>query len=81
MLKNTDRYLKNISKHLKVSKKHFKKLQIYHYGIDYLFNDHNDINVFQEAKMLLNERRSNLFREKTNEIRKNSIKKKVSIIF
>ena len=75
MLKNTDRYLKNISKHLKVSKKHFKKLQIYHYGIDYLFNEHNDINVFQEARMLLNERRSNPFRKKTNEIRKKLYKK------
>ena len=60
MLKNIDRYLKNISKHLKSSKKHFKNLQKYQYGIDYLFNEHNDINVFQEARMLLNECRSNL---------------------
>ena len=54
MLKNIDRYLKNISKHLKSLKKHFKKLQKYQYGIDYLFNEHNDINAFQEARTLLN---------------------------
>ena len=75
MLKNIDRYLKNISKHLKSLKKHFKKLQKLQYGIDYLFNEHTNINAFQEAIMLLNERRSNLSREKTNEIRKKLYKK------
>ena len=39
MLSNDERYLKNISKHLKNLKKHFKK---YQYGIDYLFNEHNE---------------------------------------
>ena len=75
VLKNIDRYLKNISKHLKSLKKHFKKLQKLQYGIDYLFNEHTNINAFQEARMLLNERRSNLSREKTNEIRKKLYKK------
>ena len=54
VLKNIDRYPKNISIHLKNLKKHFKKLQKYQYGIDYLFNEHNDINAFQEARTLLN---------------------------
>ena len=36
----------------------------------YLFNEQNDINAFQEAKTLLNERRSNLSREETKAIRK-----------
>ena len=39
MLRNDERYLKNISKHLKKLNKHFKK---YQYGIDYLFNEHNE---------------------------------------
>ena len=75
VLKNIDRYLKNISKHLKSLKKHFKKLQKYQYGIDYLFNEYNNINAFQEARTLLNERRSNLSREETKRIRKKLNKK------
>ena len=80
MLKNIDRYLENISTHLKNFKKHFKKSKKYHYDTDYLFNEedyasNNDINVFQEARMLLNERRSNFFHKETNEIRKELYKK------
>ena len=75
--------------HLKNLKKHFKKLQKYQYGMDYLFNEHNkegyllnnDINAFQEARKLFNERRSNLLRKETKRIRKNFIKKKQIIIF
>ena len=71
VLKNIDKYLKNISMHLKNLKKHFKKLQKYQYGMDYLFNEHNeegyvlnnDINAFQEARKQFNERRSNLLRK------------------
>ena len=89
VLKNIDKYLKNISMHLKNLKKHFKKLQKYQYGMDYLFNEHNkegyllnnDINAFQEARKLFNERRSNLLRKETKRIRKNFIKKKQIIIF
>ena len=94
VLKNIDQYLKNISKHLKNSKKHFKKLQKYQYGLDYLFNEHNeedyteepltsnnDIDAIQETRQLFNDRRSNLSRKEINEIRKNSIKRKQSIIF
>ena len=82
VLKNIDRYLKNISKHLKNFKKHFKKSKKYQYDTDYLFNEedyttNNDINAFQEARMLLNERRSNLFCKETNEIRKKLYKKEV----
>ena len=75
VLKNIDRYPKNISIHLKNLKKHFKKLQKYQYGIDYLLNEYNNINAFQEARTLLNELRSNLFRKETNEIRKKLYKK------
>ena len=75
VLKNIDRYLKNIIKHLKGLKKHFKKLQKYQYDINYLFNEHKDINTFQEVRTLLNERRSNLSRKETNEIRKKLNKK------
>ena len=64
VVKNIDRHIKNISKHLKNLKNHFKKSKKYHYGIDYLFNEedytrNNNINVFQEARKLLNECRSN----------------------
>ena len=69
--------------HLKNFKKHFKKLQKYQYGLDYLFNEHNeegyttnnDINAFQEARKLLNERRSTLLLKETNEIKKKLHKK------
>ena len=80
MLWNDERYLKNISKHLKNLKKHFKK---YQYGIDYLFNEHNeedytsnnDINAFNEVRKLFNERRSNLLLKETKRIRKELYKK------
>ena len=84
VLKNIDRYPKNISIHLKNSKKYFKKLQKYQYGIDYLFNEHseeedytsnNDINASKDAKKLLNDLRSNVFREETKRIRKKLYKK------
>ena len=84
MLRNDERYLKNISMHLKNLKKHFKKLQKYQYGIDYLFNEHseeedytsnNDINASKDAKKLLNDLRSNVFREETKRIREKLYKK------
>ena len=86
MLSNDERYLKNICMHLKNLKKHFKK---YQYGLDYLFNEHNeedytsnnDINAIKDARKLFNELRSNLSHEEINRIRKNSIKRKLSIIF
>ena len=64
--------------HLKNLKKHFKKLQKYQYGSDCLFNElneenytpNNDINVFKEARKLLNERRSNFLHKETKRIRK-----------
>ena len=76
MLWNDERYLKNISKHLKNLKKHLKK---YQYGLDYLFNKHNeeedyasnsDINAIKDARKLLNELRSNLSHEEITRIRK-----------
>ena len=83
MLRNDERFLKNISMHLKNLKKHFKKSQKYQYGLDYLFIEHNEegyttnnnINVFQEAIKLLNERRSTLLLKETNETRKKLHKK------
>ena len=64
-----------MSMHLKNLKKHFKKLQKYQYGLDYLFNEHNeedyttnnDINIFKDAGELLNEHRSNLLLKETND--------------
>ena len=41
----------------------------------------NDINVFKEARKLLNERRSNLLRKETNRIRKEPYKKEVVYSF
>ena len=86
MLKNIDRYLKNINKHLKNLKKHFKKSKKYQYDTDYLFNEedyttNNDINAFQEARMLLNGRRSNFFRKETKRIRKKLYKKEANYNF
>ena len=83
MLRNDERYLKNISTHLKSLKKHFKKLQKYQYGIDYLFNDHNeedyitnnDIKAINNVRTLLNELRSSLSREETKRIREKLYKK------
>ena len=89
MLRNDERYLKNISMHLKNLTKHFKKLQKYQYGLDYLFNEHNeedyttnnDINVFKDARKLLNEHRSNLYLKKQMKLEKNFIKKKLPTTF
>ena len=72
--------------HLKNLKKHFKKLQKYQYGMDCLFNEHNEegyflnnnINAFQEARKLFNERRSNLLPKETKRIRKELYKKEAS---
>ena len=80
MLRNDERYLKNIYEHLKNLKKHFKK---YQYGLDYLFNEHNqedhtsnnDINAINDVRRLLNELRNNLSREEINRIRKELYKK------
>ena len=77
VLRNVERYLKNISTHLKNLKKHFKK---YQYGIDYLFNEHNEEdntsnNVFKKARRLFNERRINLLLKETKRIRKQLYKK------
>ena len=75
---------------LRIKKKHFKKFQKYQYGIYYLFNEHNEeedytsnnnINAFKEARKLLNERRSNLLRKETNEIRKKLHKKEAVYTF
>ena len=61
---------------LRIKKKHFKK---YQYGIDYLLNEHNEDYrtepAIEEARKLFNERRSNLLRKETNEIRKKLHKK------
>ena len=77
VLRNVQRYLQNISTHLKNLKEHFKK---YQYGIDYLFNEHNEEdnisnNVFKKARKLFNERRSNLLLKETKRIRKQLYKK------
>ena len=78
VLMNIGRYLKNIPKHLKSLKKHFKKSQKYQYGLDYLFNEHNEeghtsnnvINVIVDVRNTLNDLRNNLSHEETRRIRK-----------
>ena len=78
VLKNIGRYPKNIAKHLRNLKKHFKKLQKYQYGLDYLFNEHNeegytsnnDNNVVKVVRKPFNGLRSNLSHEETKKIRK-----------
>ena len=90
MLRNDERYLKSISMYLKNLKQYFKKLQKYQYGIDYLFNKHNeeehytsnnDINAFKDAKKLLNDLRNNLSREETKRIREKLYKKEADYNF
>ena len=60
--------------HLKDLGKHLNEIRKYQHGLDFLFNEparkNNDINAFQEARKLLNERRSNLSHKETSEIRK-----------
>ena len=65
-------------------KKNFKKLEKCQYGIDYLFNKHNeedytsndDINAFNDVRKLFNEHRSNLLLKETKRIRKELYKKR-----
>ena len=74
--------------HLKNLKQHFKKLQKYQYGLDYLFNEHNeedytsnnDINAFKEARNFLRSVEVIFYVKKQRELEKNSIKKKLFII-
>ena len=76
VLMNIDRYSKNIAKHLKSLKKHFKKSQKYQYGLDYLFNEHNEesytsnnvINKIVDVRNILNDLRNNLSHEETRRI-------------
>ena len=78
VLMNIGRYPKNITKHLKSLKNHFKKSQKYQYGLDYLFNEHNEegytsnnvINVIVDVRNTLNDLRNNLSHEETRRIRK-----------
>ena len=79
VIKNIARYIKNISMHLKNFGKHLNKSQKHQYGLDYLFNEHNEehINAFKEAREIFNERRSNLSHKERNEIRKKLFKKEV----
>ena len=73
VLMNRGRYPKNIAKHLKSLKKHFKKSQKYQYGLDYLFNKHNEkgyvsnnvINVIVDVRNTLNDLRNTFSHEET----------------
>ena len=84
VLKNVERYLKNIGTHLKNFQEYLKKLEKYQYGLNYLFNEHNEEDYITEpltsnksinARKLFNEHRSNLSREETKRIRKELYKK------
>ena len=78
VIKNIARYIKNISMHLKNFGKHLNKSQKHQYGLDYLFNEHNEehINAFKEPREIFNERRSNLSHKERNEIRKKTLQKR-----
>ena len=77
ILKNIARYSKNISLHLKNLSKHQNKSGKYGHDVGHLYSkkDNSNINTFQKARVLLNERRSNLLHKETNEIRKKLHKK------
>ena len=86
VLKNVERYLKNIGTHLKNFQEYLKKLEKYQYGLNYLFNEHNEEDYITEpltsnksinARKLFNEHRSNLSREETKRIRKELYKKEI----
>ena len=76
VLKNTARYSKNISNHQKKSEK-------YGHHIVHLFSkkDNSNTNIFQKARLLLNERRSSLLSNGINKIRKQLYKKEVVYAF
>ena len=89
--KNISKHLKNLKKHFKKLHKYEHNTT---HDLDYLFNEHNeedritepitlnnDINAIQETRKLLNERRSNLLLKETKRIEKDSIKKRLTIIF
>ena len=83
ILKNIARYSKNISLHLKNLSKHQNKSGKYGHDVGHLYSkkDNSNINTFQKARVLLNERRSNLLHKETNEIRKKLFKKEVIYSF
>ena len=83
VLKNIARYSRNISKHLKNLSKHQKKSEKYGHHIVHLFSkkDYSNTNIFQKARMLLNERRSSLLSNDINKIRKQLSKKEVVYAF
>ena len=71
---------------LRILKNIFKKLEKYQYGLDYLFNEHNEGDYITKpltsnnsinARELFNELRSNLSRKETKRIRKKLYKKEV----
>ena len=76
MIINIARYIKNISIHLENYGKYLSEKQIDQYGLDYLLNEDNTkhINALEDARDLLNERRSNLSLKERNEIRKKLLK-------
>ena len=73
VLMNIGGYPKNIAKLFKSLKKHFKKWQKYQYGLDYLFNEHNEegyasknvVNVIVDVRNTLNDLRNNFSHEET----------------
>ena len=72
VVRNIARYVKNINIYLKNFGKHLNKLQKHEYGLDYLFDDHNEkpTNAFKDARHLLNEYRTNLLVKDIDDIRK-----------
>ena len=79
VVNNLARYVKNINTYLKNFGKHLNKSQKHQYGLDYLFDDHNEkpTNAFKDVTDLLNEPRTNLSVKDIDDIRKKLYRKEV----
>ena len=79
VVNNIATYVKNINKHLKNFGKHLNKSQKLQYGLNYLFDDHDEkpTNAFKDARDLLNEHRTNLSVKDIDDIRKKLYRKEV----
>ena len=79
VVKNIARYIENINTYLENFRKDLNKSQKHPYGLDYLFDDHNEkpTNAFKDARDLLNEQRTNLSVKDIDDIRKKLYRKEV----
>ena len=90
MLRNIETYLKNSGMYLKNFKKYLKRLEKYQYGLDCLFNEHNEGEYIKKpltsnnsinARSVLMSLEVIFLVKKQRDLEKNSIKRKLFIIF